>query len=239
MKDQHTTGIGQTTDELDELLVSLKQVQVQGPSESVRKRLSGLYTIRFQEMPVSHIEGGRGWHWLSVFWSRPALGAFAGAAVVALLLAGTHLALHHDSRSPSAGVRAVVHPPEPMQVTPGKSSNESATGNLSSRVSSQVTRPTSVVSHTHEEAPNLQKISISLPYSDRAIANGTSATVQIPLSCYELASLGFPVGEHMESSRILAEVTLGDDGLPRTISLPLPLKIMEDKRRTDGLPKQQ
>jgi hypothetical protein len=230
MKDQRTTGIGKATDELDELLVSLKQVQLQGPSENVRNHLSDLYAIRLQETPVSHIEGGRGWQWQSIFWRKPAFGAFAGAVVVALLLAGIHLAPHHDSRSPSAAARAEAHSPEPTYVTPGKSSNVSATGQLSSRVSRRVARPTSVVSFTHAKTSNSQKISISLPYSDRAIANGTSATVKIPLSCYELASMGFPLGEHMENSRILAEVTLGDDGLPRTISLPLPLKIMEDKR---------
>jgi hypothetical protein len=50
------------------------------------------------------------------------------------------------------------------------------------------------------------------------------------MSQFELASLGFPVGETLRDRRVVAELTLGDDGLPRAISLPLPLEVIKEKR---------
>jgi hypothetical protein len=71
---------------------------------------------------------------------------------------------------------------------------------------------------------------LQLPYSNSAIATGTSTTVEVTMSQYELASLGFPVSGAKRDSRIVAELTLGDDGLPRSISLPLPLEGIKEKR---------
>jgi hypothetical protein len=50
------------------------------------------------------------------------------------------------------------------------------------------------------------------------------------MSQYELASVGFPVSGAKGDSHIVAELTLGDDGLPRSISLPLPLEGIKEKR---------
>jgi hypothetical protein len=43
-------------------------------------------------------------------------------------------------------------------------------------------------------------------------------------------SLGFPLNASLHDRRVVAELTLGDDGLPRAISLPLPLEVMKEKK---------
>jgi len=50
------------------------------------------------------------------------------------------------------------------------------------------------------------------------------------MSQSDLLSLGFPINATIHDRRIAAELTLGGDGLPRTISLPLPLEVMKEKR---------
>jgi hypothetical protein len=50
------------------------------------------------------------------------------------------------------------------------------------------------------------------------------------MSQSELLSLGFPINRTVQDRRIVADLTLGDDGLPRVISVPLPLKVMKENR---------
>jgi hypothetical protein len=50
------------------------------------------------------------------------------------------------------------------------------------------------------------------------------------MSQSELLSLGFPVNASLHDRRVIAELTLGDDGLPRAVSLPLPLEVMKEKK---------
>ena len=71
---------------------------------------------------------------------------------------------------------------------------------------------------------------IRLPYSNSAIETGTDATVRVSMSQSELVSLGFPINATVQDRRIVAELTLGDDGLPRAISVPLPLEVMKEKQ---------
>jgi hypothetical protein len=73
-------------------------------------------------------------------------------------------------------------------------------------------------------------MTMRLPYSNNAIANGTDATIQVSMSQSELLSLGFPINATVQDRRIVAELTLGDDGLPRAISLPLPLEVVKERR---------
>ena len=54
--------------------------------------------------------------------------------------------------------------------------------------------------------------------------------IRVSMSQSELLSLGFPINATVQERRIAAELTLGDDGLPRAISLPLPLEVMKEKR---------
>jgi hypothetical protein len=71
---------------------------------------------------------------------------------------------------------------------------------------------------------------LRLPYSNSAIETGTDTTIRVSMSQSELLSLGFPVNATVQDRRVVAELTLGDDGLPRAISLPLPLEVMKEKK---------
>jgi hypothetical protein len=75
-----------------------------------------------------------------------------------------------------------------------------------------------------------QRMTLRLPYSNSAIENGTQATIHVSMSQSDLLSLGFPVNATLQDRRILADLTLGDDGLPRAISLPLPLEVIKEEK---------
>ena len=75
-----------------------------------------------------------------------------------------------------------------------------------------------------------QRMTVRLPYSDAAIDTGTDATIRVSMSQAELASLGFPMNRTLYDRRVVAEVTLGDDGLPRAISVSLPLEVIKEKK---------
>jgi hypothetical protein len=73
-------------------------------------------------------------------------------------------------------------------------------------------------------------MTMQLPYSNSAIETGTDTTIRVSMSQSDLVSLGFPINATIHDRRIAAELTLGDDGLPRAISLPLPLEVMKEKK---------
>jgi hypothetical protein len=75
-----------------------------------------------------------------------------------------------------------------------------------------------------------QRMTVRLPYSDAAIDTGTDATIRVSMSQAELASLGFPLNTTLHDRRVVAELTLGDDGLPRAISVSLPLEVLKEKK---------
>jgi hypothetical protein len=80
------------------------------------------------------------------------------------------------------------------------------------------------------ESIGAQQMTIRLPYSNSAIATGTGATIAVSMSQSELLSLGFPINTTVRDRRVVAELTLGDDGLPRAISVPLPLEVVKEKK---------
>jgi hypothetical protein len=71
---------------------------------------------------------------------------------------------------------------------------------------------------------------VRLPYSNSAIDNGTDATIRVSMSQAELVSLGFPMTATLHDRRVVADLTLGDDGLPRAISVPLPLEVVRENK---------
>lgn len=75
-----------------------------------------------------------------------------------------------------------------------------------------------------------QRMTVRLPYSDPTIDTGTDATIRVSMSQEELASLGFPLNTTLHDQRVIAELTLGDDGLPRAISVSLPLEVIKEKK---------
>jgi hypothetical protein len=80
------------------------------------------------------------------------------------------------------------------------------------------------------QVASTRRIVLRLPYSNDAIETGTDAIIRIAMSQAELQSLGFPIGANAQDRRVIAELTLGDDGLPRAISLPLPIEIMKENK---------
>jgi hypothetical protein len=80
------------------------------------------------------------------------------------------------------------------------------------------------------QATSTGRMTIQLPYSNSAIETGTYTTLRVSMSQSDLESLGFPINATIHDRRIAVELTLGDDGLPRAISLPLPLEVMKEKK---------
>jgi hypothetical protein len=75
-----------------------------------------------------------------------------------------------------------------------------------------------------------RRMVVRLPYSNSAIDTGTDATLRVSMSQAELVSLGFPMNGTLYDRHVVAELTLGDDGLPRAISVTLPLEIVREKK---------
>ena len=82
----------------------------------------------------------------------------------------------------------------------------------------------------HASNVGSRRMVLQLPYSNNDVSTGTDATIRVLISQSELLSLGFPLNATPQDRRIVAELTLGDDGLPRTISVPLPLEVMKEKK---------
>ncbi len=220
MKDQHPNRIeSEDIARLDQILESLKRVEIPGPSPAVRDRLSELYVARLREVSVSTKKPG-GQRFGSSFWFRPAVasGILIVVVAVAMLLfqfhQRGHLQADHDTRVASPGVtlasggRVVAAAPTP-----------------------KVARlPIRHLRSTKAKDVVPQKMIVRLPYSNSTIATGTSTTIRVSMSQSELVSLGFPMSETIQDRQVVAELTLGDDGLPRAISLPLPLEVTKEKR---------
>lgn len=219
MKDQHPDRIkSEDIANLDQLLESLKRIEVQGPSPAVRNRLSELYAERLRETPIP-TKKPSDWHLKPSFW-------FQFAAASGMLIAGIggamllvhfhqrgHLQADHNSvASPgvtlASGGRVVAAVPIPKVA----------------RV------PTRHLRSAPAKDAVPQRMIVRLPYSNDSIATGTSTTIRVSMSQSELVSLGFPMSETVQDRQVVAELTLGDDGLPRTISLPFPLQVIKEKR---------
>jgi hypothetical protein len=82
----------------------------------------------------------------------------------------------------------------------------------------------------HLAQSSTRRMILRLPYSDSAIDTGTYTTIRVSMSCAELVSLGFPINTSLQDRRVVAELTLGDDGLPRAISVPFPLEGIREKK---------
>jgi hypothetical protein len=67
-----------------------------------------------------------------------------------------------------------------------------------------------------------------LPYSNADVSTGTTTTVRISIPQSQLIALGLPLPAGTANARIVADVALGDDGMPKAISLPLPLQVVKE-----------
>jgi hypothetical protein len=60
---------------------------------------------------------------------------------------------------------------------------------------------------------------VALPFSDPTLANGTNVTIRLALSDAELLAFGVALDENKRGQLYVADIVLGDDGLPRAIRL--------------------
>ena len=198
---------------VDSLLSLLGNLSKQDPGPAVRERLSVLASERLNHNPRQVDRSPR-------MWWKPAFGA---ACLVAAGLA-TGLAVNFFEHTPAknSGTSKVSSPAVSTEI----------------RVRSAPAARLSVgkvrkVRHSRlavVEPTGPQQMTMRLPYSDSAIETGTRTTIRVSMSQSELLSLGFPINTTVEDRRIVAELTIGDDGLPRAISLPLPLEVMKEKK---------
>jgi hypothetical protein len=201
---------------LDQLLELLKKVPMEGPSSAVKDKLNALYVQRLRENPSSRVQLGS-LRWRLSSWLKP-VAAFALLTMVAI---GAMLLIHlHQGRRLQAGNNPGVNIQKESPNNGARAASEVAVPRSS-------LRPNRHAYLTRVNYGSPTEMIVRLPYSDSDIATGTSATIQVSMSQSELVSLGFPLPESLQNRRFIADLTLGDDGLPRAISLPLPIKVVE------------
>lgn len=203
---------------MEYLLGALRSLSQQDPPPALRDRL---WLLSYQRLrggveagrrPGSPRAGLRS-------WLRPAFVA------VLLIVIGSLAVLVVNIRR-SERLRAGIE----VRVAPPKEPSSIGTAVASAVPAEEVK---SVRSHSLPRlAPNAttRRMVVHLPYSNSAIDTGTDATIRVSMSQTELVSLGFPMNATLHDRRVVADLTLGDDGLPRSISVPLPLELVKEKK---------
>lgn len=203
---------------VERLLSLLDKMTQRDPSPALRERLSALAAQRLREDPgrvAQDVSKGRG----MPVWFKP---VFAALLLGATVLSGV-LVVHFRAHQPisadriAKAIRSGISPEH-------KPSVASAPPFVASRSEVHRRRPADA------QAASAGRMTMQLPYSNRAIETGTDTTIRVSMSQSDLLSLGFPINATIHDRRIAAELTLGDDGLPRAISLPLPLEVMKEKK---------
>jgi len=188
------------------------------PSPLIKERLRALASQRLRENPVHAGRLGNKVRWLRV-WLKPAF------AAVLLLAIGLTAVLVVNFRR-----QQFLLPDRTAKV-----SHPAAPSNFKDHIEPV---PRSIATRRHkvhhsQPAPiplGARQMTLRLPYSNSAIETGTDTTIRVSMPQSELLSLGFPINTTAQDSRIVAELTLGGDGLPRAISVPLPLEVMKEKK---------
>lgn len=203
---------------LDDLLGLLGDFSQQSPSPALRERLGALAALRLGHNPSDVEPEAHGRR--TTAWLRPVL-----ATALLVVIGLTTVFVIHFGRE------------EPPQ--PGRATTASRPTALSeSRTPGVPAQRHRVAKQTRIRHPQLaflpqagaRQMTMRLPYSNNAVQTGTDATIQVSMSQSELLSLGFPINAAEPDRRVMAELTLGDDGLPRAISVPLPLVMMKEKQ---------
>ena len=215
MVEQRSTRT-ETTDasRMEYLLGALTGLSQQDPPPALRERLR---LLSYQRLRTG-VEPGARADFRS--WLRP---AFVVALLAVIGFIAVRVAHLYRSEPLRVGIELRVAPPkEPSSI--GSAAVPVVRGG---EVKS--TRP-------RHSLPSLaqntiaRRMVVSLPYSNSAIDTGTDATIRVSMSQTELVSLGFPMNATLHDRRVLAELTLGDDGLPRSISVPLPLELVKERK---------
>lgn len=203
------------TSRVDNLLGLLGHLSQRDPTPHLREQLGTLAARRLGENSANAPRPDRMRPRMLV-WLKPAL---AAAFLVAIGLV-TALVAHFRPHEPAPGGRTAKV--SPLAVSPENKTHATVVPGLSIAKPPKTHRAQS----TLPEPAGTRRITMQLPYSNSAIENGTDTTIRVAMSQSELLSLGFPINATIQDKRIVADLTLGDDGLPRAISLPLPLEVM-------------
>lgn len=203
----------------DDLLGLLGDLSRQDPSPALRERLAALAALRLGENP-GNVERPKAQGRRKTAWLRP---VFAPALLVVIGLTTVFVIHFRRQVPPLAGRAANVN--RPTVLSESRASVAPAPRHL-------VAKQTRIHHSQQATVPpaGTRQMTMRLPYSNNAIQTGTGATIRVSVSQSELLSLGFPINATVPDRRVMAELTLGDDGLPRAISVPLPLEVMKEKQ---------
>ena len=196
------------------LLGVLRNLPPQDPSPALRGRLQLLSIERLRGGAEPGRRFGSPQPGLQS-WFKPAL---AFALLLAIGSAAVLVVYLRQSERLRVGIESRVTPPKPALNTD--------TGALAAVPAPKVAHS---LPRLAQNIPARQMV-VHLPYSNSAIDNGTDATIRVSMSQAELVSLGFPMTATLRDHRVVANLTLGDDGLPRAISVPLPLEVVREKK---------
>ena len=204
---------------IDSLLSLLGDLSQRDPSPALREWLQALAAERLRNGARSR-GAARG----QLARLKP---AFAAVLLAAIGLA-TALVLHFRQREPRQTDRAaaVSEPAISHRFALENTAHGAPAAPVPATRRPAIHRLNSGLAQT----ASTRQMTMQLPYSNSAIETGTNSTIRVSMSQSELMSLGFPINATVQERRIAAELTLGDDGLPRAISLPLPLEVMKEKR---------
>ena len=202
---------------VDSLLELLGELSPREPSAALRGQLGRMASARLQ-CKSAGIGRARGIS-PSRTWLKPALASILLVAMGLSAWVAVHFQHKHRATERTANVHLPAVP-ETNKIRPASASPPAVAGAAKVRHPRPQRVPTSAT----------RQMTIELPYSNHAIATGTNTIVQVSMSQSELLSLGFPLSATVQDRRIVAELMLGDDGLPRAISLPLPLEVMKEKQ---------
>lgn len=201
---------------VDHLLGLLSNLSKRDPSPALRERLGKIASQRLREIPDPLRSAGR----KSMAWLKPVL------ALVLLVASGFTAVFVVHSRN-----REQVQIDRAAKIIPIRVSPDNVPASAAAPRPSVARPPTA--RHTSPAlllSASARRMTMRLPYSNGAIETGTDATIRVSISQSELLSLGFPINRSVQDRRIVAELTLGDDGLPRAISLPMPLEVIKEKK---------
>jgi hypothetical protein len=214
MVEQRSTNTETGAPRMEYLLGALRNLSQEDPPPALRERLR---LLAYQRLRAGVEPGAR-----SDFRSR-----LIPAFVVALLivLGSVAVLVLHDHRPEPSQARM------DLRVAPPREPSSIVTAAVPALPRAEV-KPLKTSHSSPRLAQNAgsRRMIVNLPYSNSAIDTGTDATIRVSMSQTELESLGFPMNATLRDRRVLAELTLGDDGLPRSISLPLPLQLVKEKK---------
>lgn len=197
----------------DELLRLLREASPQEPSPYIREQLEAMGSLQFSSTPFLRWRQALQHHWL---WTVP-MAALAVVIVVMFL----------PLRPQVAGLDLQVTPPG-LPPTLGSDSNFSNPQVPETSAPAPGTKKNTRVLDAVPKTKPMDRLTVPLPYSNPDISTGTSTVVRVAMPQMQLAALGLPLPAVAADSRIIADVTLGDDGLPKSISLPLPLQVVKE-----------